>query len=60
MSEANTVQDAQPREAEARESRPVVPKDAAVVVLVREGEGGPEVFWARRGERMAFQPGVYA
>lgn len=38
----------------------VVPKDAAAVVLVREREGGPELFWARRGERMAFQPGFYA
>jgi glyoxylase-like metal-dependent hydrolase (beta-lactamase superfamily II)/8-oxo-dGTP pyrophosphatase MutT (NUDIX family) len=60
VSEATTVQDAQPRGAEARESRPAVPKDAAVVVLVREGGGGVEVFWARRGERMAFQPGFYA
>jgi glyoxylase-like metal-dependent hydrolase (beta-lactamase superfamily II)/8-oxo-dGTP pyrophosphatase MutT (NUDIX family) len=60
VSEATTVQDAQPREAEARESQPAVPKDAAVVVLVREGNGGPEVFWGRRGERMAFQPGFYA
>jgi ribonuclease/clavin/mitogillin len=40
-----------------------VPKDAAVVILVREGEGasgGPQVFWARRSERMTFQPGFYA
>ena len=54
MSEAVKVQD---------ESRPAVPKDAAVVVLVRAGgedARGPEVFWARRSERMAFQPGFYA
>jgi ribonuclease/clavin/mitogillin len=37
-----------------------VPKDAAAVVLVRgEGEGA-QVFWARRGERMAFLGGFYA
>jgi glyoxylase-like metal-dependent hydrolase (beta-lactamase superfamily II)/8-oxo-dGTP pyrophosphatase MutT (NUDIX family) len=40
--------------------QPSAPKDAAVVVLVREREGDPEVFWARRGPRMAFQPGFYA
>jgi glyoxylase-like metal-dependent hydrolase (beta-lactamase superfamily II)/8-oxo-dGTP pyrophosphatase MutT (NUDIX family) len=60
VGEPGTVQDGRPKEAEARESRPAVPKDAAAVVLVREGGGGPEVFWARRGERMAFQPGFYA
>ena len=37
-----------------------MPKDAAAVVLVRGGDGDPEVFWARRGERLAFQPGFYA
>src|ERR1044072_9879051 len=54
MSEAVKVQD---------ESRPAVPRDAAVVVLVRAGgedARGPEVFGARRSERMAFQPGFYA
>jgi ribonuclease/clavin/mitogillin len=53
MSEAIKAQD---------EKRAVVPKDAAVVVLVRAGEDArdPEVFWARRSERMAFQPGFYA
>ena len=60
MSEASTVQDGGPKGAETQASRPAVPKDAAAVVLVREGEGGPEVFWARRGGRMAFQPGFYA
>jgi len=54
VSEAIKVQD---------ERRPAVPKDAAVVVLVRaagEGAHDPEVFWARRSEGMAFQPGFYA
>lgn len=39
-----------------------VPKDAAVVVLLRAGggENDPQVFWARRGERMAFLGGFYA
>lgn len=37
-----------------------MPKDAAAVVLVRGDERDPEVFWARRGERLAFQPGFYA
>ena len=54
MSEATTLQDKQ------REQRPAVPKDAAAVVLVRGDERDPEVFWARRGERLAFQPGFYA
>lgn len=31
-----------------------------MVVLVRAGEREPEIFWARRSERMAFQPGFYA
>jgi endoribonuclease LACTB2 len=53
MSEAVKVQD---------EGRPVAPKDAAAVVLVRAGADArdPSVFWARRSERMAFQPGFYA
>ena len=62
MGEASTVQDGRPKEAGALEARAAVPRDAAAVVLVREreGAGGPEVFWARRSERMAFQPGFYA
>jgi ribonuclease/clavin/mitogillin len=53
VSEAIKVQD---------EGRPAVPKVAAAVVLVRAGGDarGPEIFWARRSERMAFQPGFYA
>ena len=56
MSEPITPQDGQ------REQRPAaaVPKDAAAVVLVRGEDADPEVFWARRGERLAFQPGFYA
>jgi glyoxylase-like metal-dependent hydrolase (beta-lactamase superfamily II)/8-oxo-dGTP pyrophosphatase MutT (NUDIX family) len=37
-----------------------VPKDAAAVVLVRGAGGEAQVFWARRGERMAFLGGFYA
>ncbi|HEX8293500.1 MAG TPA: NUDIX domain-containing protein, partial [Pyrinomonadaceae bacterium] len=59
MSEATTVQDGRRPNDDA--PRPAaVPKDAAAVVLVRGGDGDPEVFWARRGERLAFQPGFYA
>ncbi|HEX8116607.1 MAG TPA: hypothetical protein VF521_04995, partial [Pyrinomonadaceae bacterium] len=54
MSEAITLQDKQTKGAAA------VPKDAAAVVLVRGDVREPEVFWARRGERLAFQPGFYA
>ncbi|HEX6185730.1 MAG TPA: MBL fold metallo-hydrolase [Pyrinomonadaceae bacterium] len=60
MSEAITLQDKQ------RPTTPAVPKDAAAVVLVRERAGDseaadePELFWARRGRRLAFQPGFYA
>jgi endoribonuclease LACTB2 len=54
VSEAVTLKDKQPAAA------PAVPKDAAAVVLVRGDDRDPEVFWARRGERLAFQPGFYA
>ena len=39
-----------------------VPKDAAAVILVRHdgAPSAPEVFWARRGERLAFLGGYYA
>ena len=40
-----------------------VPRDAAAVILLRETEGDrgvPEIFWARRSERMAFLGGFYA
>ncbi|MDQ3806200.1 MAG: NUDIX domain-containing protein, partial [Acidobacteriota bacterium] len=43
-------------------ARPAVPKDAAAVILLREGTDpeDPQVFWARRGSRMAFLPGFMA
>ena len=39
-----------------------MPKDAAAVILLREGTDprDPEVFWARRGARMVFLPGFHA
>jgi glyoxylase-like metal-dependent hydrolase (beta-lactamase superfamily II)/8-oxo-dGTP pyrophosphatase MutT (NUDIX family) len=39
-----------------------VPKDAAAVILLRAGSdaANPEVFWARRSERMAFLGGFHA
>jgi glyoxylase-like metal-dependent hydrolase (beta-lactamase superfamily II)/8-oxo-dGTP pyrophosphatase MutT (NUDIX family) len=58
VSEASTLQDERRPKDDA--ARPAVPKDAAVVILVREGEGEPQLFWARRSERMTFQPGFYA
>jgi endoribonuclease LACTB2 len=54
VSETTTLRDKPPA------SAPAVPKDAAAVVLVRGEERDPEVFWARRGERLVFQPGFYA
>jgi glyoxylase-like metal-dependent hydrolase (beta-lactamase superfamily II)/8-oxo-dGTP pyrophosphatase MutT (NUDIX family) len=41
---------------------PATPKDAAAVILLREGSppSDPQVFWARRGPQMAFMPGFYA
>jgi glyoxylase-like metal-dependent hydrolase (beta-lactamase superfamily II)/8-oxo-dGTP pyrophosphatase MutT (NUDIX family) len=41
---------------------PVVPKDAAAVILLRDDSDprDPVVFWARRGATMAFMPGFYA
>lgn len=35
-------------------------RDAAVVILVREGQAGTEVFWVRRGEAVSFSGGFYA
>lgn len=48
--------------ADQQAPRPVTPKDAAAVVLLREGAGDddPVVFWARRGAGMAFLPGFHA
>ncbi|HEV2705404.1 MAG TPA: MBL fold metallo-hydrolase, partial [Pyrinomonadaceae bacterium] len=37
------------------------PKDAAAVILMRAGAGDePEVYWAKRSERLAFLGGFYA
>lgn len=59
MSEAADTQTQTPNEGRAV---PAVPRDAAAVVLVREGTDAsdPELFWARRGARMAFLPGFHA
>jgi glyoxylase-like metal-dependent hydrolase (beta-lactamase superfamily II)/8-oxo-dGTP pyrophosphatase MutT (NUDIX family) len=38
-----------------------VPKDAAAIILVRAGtDADPEVFWARRAEKLAFMGGYHA
>jgi len=57
-----SANEAQTTPGDALPKRDAVPKDAAAVILVREveGEGQPQVFWARRGERMAFLGGFYA
>ncbi|MGO9832469.1 MAG: MBL fold metallo-hydrolase [Myxococcaceae bacterium] len=39
---------------------PSAPKDAAVVVLVRPGVEGPEVYWLRREATLSFAAGFYA
>lgn len=39
---------------------PGPPRDAAVVVLVRPSERGPEVFWLRRETTLSFAAGFYA
>lgn len=48
--------------AQAPQAMIATAKDAAVVILLREGAsaGDPEIFWARRSERMAFLGGFYA
>jgi len=43
-----------------RAASDAVPKDAAVVVLVRESGADVEVFWARRGAALSFQGGFQA
>ncbi|MDT7779815.1 MAG: hypothetical protein QOC99_2327, partial [Acidobacteriota bacterium] len=63
MGEASTIQDGRETTGGAAQApRRSVPKDAAVVILLRDDSDArdPSVFWARRGERMAFQPGFYA
>jgi 8-oxo-dGTP pyrophosphatase MutT (NUDIX family) len=41
------------------EKRPVRPRDAASLVLLREGKGGLEVLIGRRGKGARFMPGRY-
>jgi endoribonuclease LACTB2 len=55
----NSQPAAQPPEQTAK---PVTPKDAAAVILLREDSDAqdPVVFWARRAPTMAFMPGFYA
>jgi ribonuclease/clavin/mitogillin len=59
--DANATASAPPKDAHAPTAA-AVPKDAAAVILVRGGAGeeDPQVFWARRGARMAFLPGFQA
>jgi ribonuclease/clavin/mitogillin len=56
LTNTRTTEDTAPKSAVA------VPKDAAAVILLREGSDprDPVVFWARRSERMTFMPGFYA
>ncbi|MBC7911410.1 MAG: MBL fold metallo-hydrolase [Pyrinomonadaceae bacterium] len=44
------------------QSKPATPKDAAAVILVRDGTDAsdPEVFWVRRSEKLAFLGGFHA
>jgi glyoxylase-like metal-dependent hydrolase (beta-lactamase superfamily II)/ADP-ribose pyrophosphatase YjhB (NUDIX family) len=58
----NETNAASPNVAAPRRGPDAVPKDAAVVVLLRDGAplSDPQVFWARRSERMAFLGGFYA
>jgi endoribonuclease LACTB2 len=48
--------------AAAEAPKPVTPKDAAAVILLRDDSDAqdPFVFWARRSASMAFMPGFYA
>lgn len=52
------------QQAESQKSavRIATPKDAAVVILLRDNTDAadPEVYWVRRNERMAFQGGFHA
>lgn len=40
-------------------SPPVAPRDAATVLVLREGDGGPEVFFVRRNAGASFMGGAY-
>jgi len=43
----------------ARSQTPVTPRDAASLVLLRDGDGSPEVLMGRRPLTARFMPGVY-
>jgi endoribonuclease LACTB2 len=62
VSEAITSQTTKQTTESAPPAPVAVPKDAAAVILVREGGDArdPELFWARRGDALAFLPGFYA
>ena len=60
-----SVDKSQLKTADAPRPKPdAVPKDAAAVILLRdaasEGDREPQIFWARRSERLAFLGGFYA
>ena len=41
------------------EGRPVEPRDAATLILVRSGPGGPEILMGQRSNRAKFVPGSF-
>lgn len=43
----------------AESPTPVTPRHASTVLLLRDGDSGPEVFMMRRHQRMAFGPGMF-
>ena len=59
---ADTINQPAEQSPAGEKAKVATPKDAAAVILIREGDDqdAPELFWARRGERMAFLPGFHA
>ncbi|HEX9917763.1 MAG TPA: MBL fold metallo-hydrolase, partial [Pyrinomonadaceae bacterium] len=58
-----SLNESQTKTADAPRGRAdAVPRDAAAVILVREieGERVPQIYWARRSERLAFLGGFHA
>ena len=60
-----TAEDASDEKTTTTESKPQTPKDAtpktaSAVILWRGAPEEPEIFWARRSERLAFLGGFYA
>lgn len=43
----------------AESPTPATPRDASTVLVLRDGDRGPEVFMMRRHRRMAFGPGMF-